>query len=162
MNFWLKWGGNVKRIKSQLVYNLKKDKGSYISFGIVVLITAIMLNLALVLVFQVDRAYDNKFEDLETATINVCIPQIQDTDTLREDEIDIDGICTQLDVNQWGAKALIHVTDINKYTFVNKGRKSKIYCLQDGVISEEIFDANGENIISISGIKSELIISVTI
>lgn len=77
-------------------------------------------------------------------------------------EIDIDGICTQLDVNQWGAKALIHVTDINKYTFVNKGRKSKIYCLQDGVISEEIFDANGENIISISGIKSELIISVTI
>ena len=77
-------------------------------------------------------------------------------------EIDINGICTQLDVNQWGAKALIHVTDINKYTFVNKGRKSKIYCLQDGVISEEIFDANGENIISISGIKSELIISVTI
>ena len=92
MNFWLKWGGNVKRIKSQLVYNLKKDKGSYISFGIVVLITAIMLNLALVLVFQVDRAYDNKFEDLETATINVCIPQIQDTDTLREDVKGLEGV----------------------------------------------------------------------
>lgn len=92
MNFWLKWGGNVKRIKSQLVYNLKKDKESYISFGIVVLITAIMLNLALVLVFQVDRAYDNKFEDLETATINVCIPQIQDTDTLREDVKGLEGV----------------------------------------------------------------------
>lgn len=92
MNFWLKWGGNVKRIKSQLVYNLKKDKGSYISFGIVVLITAIMLNLALVLVFQVDRAYDNKFEDLETATINVCIPQIQDTDTLRDDVKGLEGV----------------------------------------------------------------------
>ena len=72
-------------IQSQLFYNLKKDKGSYISFGIVILITAIMLNLALVLVFQVDRAYDNKFEALDTATINVCIPQIQDTDTLKDD-----------------------------------------------------------------------------
>ena len=51
-----------------------------------------MLNLALVLVFQVDRAYDNKFEDLETATINVCIPQIQDTDTLREDVKGLEGV----------------------------------------------------------------------
>lgn len=74
-------------------------------------------------------------------------------------DINIDGTCTQLDVNQWGAKTLIHVTDINKYTFVNKGRKSKIYYLKDGVISEEINDTDGENIISISGICSELIIS---
>lgn len=72
-------------------------------------------------------------------------------------DITIDGTCTQLDVNQWGAKALIHVDDISKYTVVNKGRKSKIYCLKDGVISEELSDANGENIISISGICSELI-----
>ncbi len=74
-------------------------------------------------------------------------------------EINIDGTCTQLDVNQWGAKALIHVADLNKYTFVNKGRKSKIYCLKDGVISEEIIETNGENVISVSGIRSELIIS---
>lgn len=73
-------------------------------------------------------------------------------------EINIDGICTQLDVNQWGAKALIHVADIDQYTFVNKGRKSKIYCLKDGVISEETFDTNGENLICVSGIRSELII----
>ena len=74
-------------------------------------------------------------------------------------EINIDGTCTQLDVNQWSAKALIHVADINQYTFVNKGRKSKIYCLKDGVMSEEMLDTNGENIISVSGIGSELIIS---
>lgn len=92
MNFWLKWGGKVKRIKSQFIYNLKKDKGSYISFGIVILITAIMLNLALVLVFQVDRAYDKKFEDLDTATINVCIPRIQDADTLKDDIKALEGV----------------------------------------------------------------------
>ena len=73
--------------------------------------------------------------------------------------ININGICTQLDVNQWRAKSLICMTDINRYTFVNKGRKSKIYYLNDGIISEEILDAKGDNIISVSGIKSELIIS---
>ncbi|MBR3920749.1 MAG: helix-turn-helix transcriptional regulator [Oscillospiraceae bacterium] len=74
-------------------------------------------------------------------------------------DIIIDGNCTQLDVNQWGAKTLVHVADINKYTLVNKGRKSKIYCLKDGTVSEEISDYNGENTISISGIGSELIVS---
>jgi len=82
----------VKRIKSQFIYNLKKDKGAYISFGVVILITAIMLNLALVLVFQVDRAYDDKFEDLDTATINICIPQIQDADTLMDDIKALEGV----------------------------------------------------------------------
>jgi len=75
----------VKKIKSLFIYNLKKDKGSYLSFGVVILITAIMLNLALVLVFQVDKAYDKKFENLDTATINVTIPGIQETDALRDE-----------------------------------------------------------------------------
>ncbi len=74
-------------------------------------------------------------------------------------DITIDGICTQLDVNQWGAKALVHVADISEYTLLNKGRKSKVYCLKDGVISEDISAFSGENIISISGIGSELIVS---
>ncbi len=65
--------------------NLKKDKKSYISFGIVVLITAVMLNLALVLVFQVDNAYDDKLEKMNTATINVCIPKAQNTNALMAD-----------------------------------------------------------------------------
>ncbi len=74
-------------------------------------------------------------------------------------DITIDGTCTQLDVNQWGAKTLVHVADISKYTLVNKGRKSKIYCLKEGVITEETVDFSGDNIISISGICSELIVS---
>lgn len=75
----------MNKIKSQVSYNLKKDKKSYISFGIVVLITAIMLNLALVLVFQVDNAYDKKLEKMNTATINVCIPKAQNTNILMSD-----------------------------------------------------------------------------
>lgn len=92
MDFWLKWGGSVKRIASQFLYNLKKDKGAYLSFGVVILITAIMLNLALVLVFQVDRAYDNKLEALETAAINISIPYTQNMDELKEDLMALEGV----------------------------------------------------------------------
>lgn len=72
--------------------NLKKDKKSYISFGIVVLITAIMLNLALVLVFQVDNAYDKKLEKMNTATINICIPKAENTSSLMADIEALDDV----------------------------------------------------------------------
>ena len=82
----------MKNIKSQIMYNLKKDRGSFVSFGIVIFITALMLNLALVLVFQVDKAYDKKFEELDTATVNVCISQMQDTDTIQKEIEKIEGV----------------------------------------------------------------------
>jgi len=82
----------VGKIKSQIMYNLKKDKGSYISFGIVVLITAIMLNLAFVLMFQVDKAYDKKFGELNTASINVTVPKFQNTDALMDDIKALSGV----------------------------------------------------------------------
>ncbi len=74
------------------MYNLKKDKGSYVSFGIVVLITAIMLNLAFVLMFQVDKAYDKKLDELNTASINVTVPKLQNIDTLMNDIKALDGV----------------------------------------------------------------------
>lgn len=80
------------KIGSHIIYNLKKDKGSYISFGIVVLITAIMLNLAFVLLFQVDKAYDEKFDKLNTASINVTIPAMQNTDSLISDIKVLNGV----------------------------------------------------------------------
>ena len=69
MIFWLKWGGRMKKLGTLVMHNLKKDKGSYISFGIIILFTAFMMNLALVLAFQVDKAYDSKFESLNAANI---------------------------------------------------------------------------------------------
>ena len=71
----------------------------------------------------------------------------------------IDGICGKVDVNQWGAKTLIKVADISQYTVLNKGRKSKVYYVKDGVRSEENIETCGENIISVSGIGSELTIT---
>lgn len=80
------------KMNSQIMYNLKKDKGSYISFGIVVLITAIMLNLSFVLLFQVDKAYDKKFDELNTASINFTVPKLQNTDALMDDIKALNGV----------------------------------------------------------------------
>ena len=39
----------MKKVWNQVAYNLKKDRSSYISFGIIILITALILNCAAVL-----------------------------------------------------------------------------------------------------------------
>ena len=79
-------------ISGLILHNLKKDKGQYISFGIIILLTAFILNSALVLLFQVDKSYDKKLSDLDTADINICIPETQDTDILKKDCLGVDGI----------------------------------------------------------------------
>lgn len=82
----------MKKIRGLILHNLKKDKGQYTSFGIILLITAFILNLALVLAFQVDKAYDEKLKDLDTANINFCIPQMQDNDVLSEECLKLTGV----------------------------------------------------------------------
>ena len=82
----------MKKILNQILYQLRKDKSSYISFAVIILITAFMLNCATTLFFQVDKAYDEKFENLSTASVNVCVPKAQHSeDNLKAIE-DIDGI----------------------------------------------------------------------
>lgn len=90
--FWQKWGGNVAKVSMLTLHNLKKDKKQYISFGIIILLTALILNSALTLLFQVDKAYDKKFCEQNTANINLYIPKTQDTDILNKYLIEIDGV----------------------------------------------------------------------
>ena len=73
-------------------------------------------------------------------------------------EITIKGICTRLDVNQWSAKTVVHVEDISAYKVVNKGRWCGVYYQKNGQMCETATDGDSENIISISGIRSELVI----
>lgn len=80
----------MKKIVNQILYNLKKEKSSFISFGVIILITALILNCAAVLLCQVNSAYDGKFEKLNTATINAIVPEIQSNNELEKaiDEIE--------------------------------------------------------------------------
>lgn len=82
----------MSKISTQVIHNLKKDKGSFVSFGLIVLFTAFMLNLALVLAFQVDEAYDAKFDALNAAAINLYIPEMQDAAELPAELSAIDGV----------------------------------------------------------------------
>ena len=67
----------MRKIKNQVFYNLKKDRSSFVSFGIIILVTALILSCAAVLLTQVDTAYDEKRDDLSTAHVNVIVAAAQ-------------------------------------------------------------------------------------
>ncbi len=67
----------MSKIGNQVLYNLKKDRSSFVSFGIIILITALILSCAAVLLLQVDTAYDEKRDNLSTAQVNAIVPAMQ-------------------------------------------------------------------------------------
>lgn len=75
-----------------IIHNLKKAKGQYVSFGLIICLTAFIMNIALVLSFQTFSAYDSRFDELDTADVNFLIPQIQDADGLIAEVEAIDGV----------------------------------------------------------------------
>lgn len=70
----------MRKIGKQILYNLNKDRSSFVSFGIIIMITALILSCAAVLLLQVDAAYDEKSDKLNTAGINAIVPDVQSGD----------------------------------------------------------------------------------
>ncbi|MCM1441857.1 MAG: ABC transporter permease [Roseburia sp.] len=75
-----------------MIHNLKKAKGQYLSFGIILCLTALIMNIALVLAFQTFSAYDDRFYELDTADINVIIPPLADDHEIMAGIEKIDGV----------------------------------------------------------------------
>ena len=75
-------------------------------------------------------------------------------------DITIDKITGTLDINQWKAKAIVHLSEDNIVNVINKGRKCDIYYMKEGTIIEYENFADGENELSVSGIFSELIVDL--
>lgn len=84
----------MKKIWTLVIHNLKKAKGQYISFSLIICLTACIMNIALVLAFQTFGAYDGLFSELNTADINFMIPQFQDDSDMIAGIRDIDGVST--------------------------------------------------------------------
>ncbi|MCM1127271.1 MAG: ABC transporter permease [Lachnospiraceae bacterium] len=82
----------MEKTSTLTLHNLKKAKGQYLSFGVFICLTAFIINIALVLAFQTFNAYDDLFEQLNTADINFLIPQIQDNEELLAEIEEIDGV----------------------------------------------------------------------
>lgn len=76
-------------------------------------------------------------------------------------EMTVDRITGKLDLNQWKAKAVVHIPEENLVKVRNKGRKCNVYYLKDGKAAECEPAVESENEISISGIFSELVVDLT-
>lgn len=76
-------------------------------------------------------------------------------------DITIDKIAGRLDINQWKAKAIVHLPEKNIVNVANKGRKCDVYYIKDGNVIEYENSVDGENELSVSGMFSELIVNLT-
>lgn len=84
----------MTKTEALVPHNLKKAKGQYLSFALIICLTAFIINIALVLAFQTFGAYDELFSRLDTADINVLIPQFQDDDEILNGLEEISGVAT--------------------------------------------------------------------
>lgn len=81
--------------------------------------------------------------------------------TSREDyDITVDRVCGRLDINQWRAKAVVHISEENCPAVVNKGRKCAVFFVRNGENVEFQSPAGEENVIGVSGIGSELTVDL--
>lgn len=86
-------------MKNLIIHNLHKARGQFLSFGIVMIITAIILNSALVLLLQTSDAYDSLFDELHTADFSVTVPSALADDELAHDILALDGVL-DIDTNE--------------------------------------------------------------
>lgn len=76
-------------------------------------------------------------------------------------DITVDKIMGRLDINQWKAKAIVHIPENNIVNVINKGRKCNVYYVKDDSVIEYENFADDKNELSVSGMSSELIIDLT-
>lgn len=75
-------------------------------------------------------------------------------------DITVDKITGRLDINQWRAKAVVHIPEQNMVHVINKGRKCDVYYVKDDHVTEYENSADDQNELSVSGISSELVVDL--
>lgn len=82
--------------------------------------------------------------------------------TARTDyDITVDQITGRLDLNQWKAKAMVHIPENKMVHAINKGRKCDVYYVKDDHAIEYEGSADDKNELCVSGIGSELVVDLT-
>ena len=76
-------------------------------------------------------------------------------------DITIDKITGGLDINQWKAKAMVHIPEENIVNVINKGRRCNVYYVKEDKVIEYQNCADGENELCVSGMFSELVVDLT-
>lgn len=101
--------------------------------------------------------YDGGAKQILISNVNGSLEFTAKTDY----NITVDKITGRLDINQWKAKAIVHIPENHMVPVTNKGRKCAVYYVKDGNVTEYENSADGENELSVSGILSELIVDIT-
>ncbi len=76
-------------------------------------------------------------------------------------DISIDKFTGSLDINQWKAKAIVHIPEENIVNVTNKGRKCAVHYVKEDRVIEYENIAEEENELRVSGMFSELIVDLT-
>ena len=110
-----------------------------------------LMNLAL------DRLeYDG---DAQSVTIFDCCGSMELTSRNSHD-ITVDGIRGSLDINQWKSESVVHIPENADFRVQNKGRGCHVFFQKNGESAENDGRESSENLLSISGIQSELIVDL--
>ena len=75
-------------------------------------------------------------------------------------DITVDGLRGCLDINQWKSTAILHISETADFRVQNRGRGCQVFVQKDGDPAEVCGSENSENILSVSGMKSELIVDL--
>ncbi|MDE5965916.1 MAG: helix-turn-helix domain-containing protein [Lachnospiraceae bacterium] len=111
--------------------------------------------------------YDGDAEQILVSESSGSIELTSKTDY----EITIDRVRGRLDANQWKAKTIVHIPEAECPAVRNNGRRCEVYYMKDGqvvewenaerkVIGENRDKEENEDVLSISGICSELIVDL--
>ncbi|MDE7433489.1 MAG: helix-turn-helix domain-containing protein [Lachnospiraceae bacterium] len=100
--------------------------------------------------------YDGDAEQIQISDSSGSLEFTAKTDY----EITVDKITGSLDINQWKAKAILHIPEENMVNVINRGRKCNIYYIKEGKVAEWGNVADSENEISVSGVFSEVVVDL--
>lgn len=97
--------------------------------------------------------------DAKRVVMQNCCGQMELTSRTDYD-ITVDGLRGSLDMNQWKSTAMLHISENADFRVQNKGRGCHVFVRKDGDPVESYGNEGSENVLSVSGVKSELIVDL--
>ena len=97
--------------------------------------------------------------DAKSVTITDCRGSIELTSRTGYD-VTVDNIRGSLDINQWKSGSVVHIPEDADFRVLNKGRGCRVFFQKNGEAVETGDRENSENILSLSGVQSELIVDL--
>ncbi len=97
--------------------------------------------------------------EAQSVIISDCCGSVELTSRTNYD-ITVDGIRGSLEINQWKSGSVVHIPEDADFRVRNKGRGCHVFFQKNGEATETGGRENSENLLSLSGVQSELIVDL--